>query len=78
MAEKIATFTNQIADEQDAKAMFQMMEAQLVETSQMRVLVNELKGWAETLAANLNADAGVTDTNYDATIAGADVTQSLE
>ena len=28
----------------------------------------EIESWAETLAAKLNADAGVTDANYDATI----------
>ena len=33
-----------------------------------RVLVAELVAWAETLAAKLNADGGVTDTDYDADI----------
>lgn len=28
----------------------------------------EIESWAETLAAKLNADGGVTDVNYDATI----------
>lgn len=28
----------------------------------------EIETWAETLAAKLNSDAGVTDENYDATI----------
>ena len=30
--------------------------------------IGEIETWAETLAAKLNADDGVTDTNYDATI----------
>lgn len=34
-------------------------------------LLVELHAWAETLAAKLNADGGVTDTNYDATITAA-------
>lgn len=31
-------------------------------------LLVELKAWAATLAAKLNADTGVADTNYDTTI----------
>lgn len=34
-----------------------------------RLVVVELESWAETLAAKLNADAGVTDEDYDADIA---------
>jgi len=33
-----------------------------------KAVVDELKTWAQTLATKLNADAGVTDTNYDTTI----------
>jgi len=33
-----------------------------------KTVVDELTAWAEALATKLNADAGVTDTNYDATI----------
>lgn len=33
-----------------------------------KTVVDELTAWAETLGAKLNADAGVTDTNYDAVI----------
>lgn len=33
-----------------------------------KTVVDELTTWAETLGAKLNADAGVTDTDYDATI----------
>jgi hypothetical protein len=33
-----------------------------------KACVDELETWAETLAAKLNLDAGVTDENYDATI----------
>ena len=33
-----------------------------------KAVVDELKTWAEALATKLNADAGVTDTDYDATI----------
>lgn len=35
----------------------------------LKVVVDELKTWAETLATKLNSDGGVTDENYDATIA---------
>ena len=34
----------------------------------MRTVVLELEGWAETLGTKLNADAGITDTDYDAVI----------
>ena len=33
-----------------------------------KAAVDELHTWSETLAAKLNADAGVTDTDYDAVI----------
>jgi len=33
-----------------------------------KTVVDELTAWAETLATKLNADAGVTDTDYDAII----------
>ena len=33
-----------------------------------RASVAEIETWAETLGAKLNADAGITDTDYDATI----------
>jgi DNA topoisomerase IB len=33
-----------------------------------KAAVDEIHTWAETLAAKLNADAGVTDTDYDAVI----------
>jgi len=33
-----------------------------------KAAVDELHTWAETLSAKLNADAGVTDTDYDAVI----------
>jgi hypothetical protein len=33
-----------------------------------RASVAEIETWAETLAAKLNLDSGVNDTNYDATI----------
>ena len=33
-----------------------------------RASVAEIETWAETLAAKLNLDAGVTDENYDVTI----------
>ena len=33
-----------------------------------KAVVDELTTWAETLATKLNADAGVTDADYDATI----------
>lgn len=33
-----------------------------------KACVDEIETWAETLATKLNADAGVTDVNYDATI----------
>lgn len=35
----------------------------------VKTVVDELTAWAETLATKLNADAGVTDTNYDAIVA---------
>lgn len=39
------------------------------EWNQMRTLVNELKADHNALLAKLDADAGVTDTNYAATVA---------
>ena len=36
-----------------------------------KTTVDEVHTWAETLATKLNSDAGVTDTNYDATITAA-------
>lgn len=33
-----------------------------------KAVVDELKTWAQTLGAKLNADTGVNDTDYDATI----------
>lgn len=38
--------------------------------------VNEINTWAEALATKLNADGGVTDTNYDATITAGQITAS--
>lgn len=38
--------------------------------------VNEINTWAETLATKLNADGGVTDENYDATITAGQITAS--
>ena len=37
----------------------------------LQATVAELEAWAEALATKLNADAGVTDTDYDAAIANA-------
>lgn len=34
-----------------------------------KTVVDEIKAWAEALATKLNADGGVTDEDYDATIA---------
>ena len=33
-----------------------------------KAVIDEMTAWAETLGAKLNADAGVTDTDYDAVI----------
>jgi trehalose-6-phosphate synthase len=70
-----ATLTN-------PKDLRKVFEAIYDELAALRTLANELRAdhatniasigeietWAETLAAKLNADAGVTDENYDATI----------
>ncbi|MDY0373587.1 MAG: hypothetical protein RBQ86_05680 [Candidatus Izemoplasmatales bacterium] len=59
-----------------------ILEAMYTEVTALRTLANELRtdhatfktvvdeltAWAEALATKLNADAGVTDTNYDAVI----------
>jgi hypothetical protein len=39
--------------------------------------VNEINTWAETLAAKLNLDSGVGDTDYDATITAGQITTSV-
>lgn len=47
------------------------------EIDALRTVANELRTWAETLATKLNADAGVTDENYDATISAAAVVEQV-
>ena len=56
-------------------AMMDNIDSLITLTSELRTdhatfkaSVDEIETWAETLAAKLNADGGVTDTDYDATI----------
>ena len=77
MAENISEYTNSIQDFTNSDAVYSLMKALMVEVDATRALVNELRAWAIALATKLNADAGVTDEDYDAVIAAPAVTKSL-
>lgn len=77
MAENISEYTNNIQDFTNSDAVYSLMKALMVEVDATRALVNELRAWAIALATKLNADAGVTDEDYDAVIAAPVVTKSL-
>ncbi len=55
-----------------------VLEGLKTDVDNLATLANELKSWAQTLATKLNADVGVTDTDYDTTIAASDVTSGVE
>ncbi len=54
-----------------------LLRAMVTDTNLLITAVNEINTWAETLAAKLNADTGVNDTDYDATITAGQITASV-
>jgi hypothetical protein len=85
MSEKIQTYINTVQDGHTQRALQAIFEAVDTELDALRTLANELRtdhatfktvvdeltAWAEALATKLNADAGVTDVDYDAVITAA-------
>jgi len=62
---------NSLATEQVLRSILTDITALKTAVDTQKTLLDELKSWATTLATKLNADAGVTDTDYDATISAA-------
>lgn len=66
-----------LKDVHDPKQLMALLNAMNDNITSLITAVNEINTWAETLAAKLNADAGVTDENYDATITAGQITASV-
>lgn len=60
----------------DPKQLMLFLNSLATDVNLLIVAVNEINTWAETLATKLNADNGVTDTNYDAVITAAQIVAS--
>ena len=58
----------------DPKQLMLLLNGLATDVNLLIVAVNEINTWAETLAGKLNADGGVTDENYDATITAGQIT----
>ena len=61
----------------DPRQLERLLNAMMDNIDSLITATNEINTWAETLAAKLNADAGVTDSNYDAVIAAGQVTAAV-
>jgi hypothetical protein len=58
----------------DPKQLMLFLNSLATDVNLLITVANELNTWAETLATKLNADGGVTDENYDATITAGQIT----
>jgi hypothetical protein len=58
----------------DPKQLMLFLNSLAENVNDLITAVNEINTWAETLAAKLNLDGGVTDVNYDATITAGQIT----
>lgn len=65
-AESLATILNAMDTEIDA--IRTLVNELRTDHATFKTVVDELTAWAETLAAKLNVDLGVNDTDYDAVI----------
>ncbi len=77
MSVKIQEHINIVNDPATQKALQNIFEVVDTEIDALRTLVNELRTWAGTLATKMNSDAGITDTDYDATITAPAITEGL-
>lgn len=60
----------------DPKQKMLLLNDMITDVNLLITAVNEINTWAETLAAKLNSDTGVTDANYDAVITAGQITAS--
>lgn len=56
--------TSKLSDKQQAREHKALLDAALVDNAALRTAVTAITAKLDVLAAKLNADAGVTDTNY--------------
>ena len=60
----------------DPKQKMLLLNAMITDVNLLITAVNEINTWAETLAAKLNLDNTVSDTDYDAVITAGQITAS--